>query len=295
VCCGKESSGKRVANSAHLSPIAMIIWGLIINERIGQERQGVGMKYTLKILGETGGVALLLSGQTGHRWAGRSVLFSFCGSSEKAEDGLGVILRSLLIGVVATFGEDSQLAPWKKAVKSSGLFHSKDRAPVGIEHQGGAAYGRQDRPQIKIARSVSAAVLGKLIVTTLSRRPVPINHLGLQHGIQIRKIAYKPVPVEVGHRNLAIALSAGDRQGFNLPRIFAGIVNPHDTAFTLSNQMAFFDTQFLLDDPQLLHAFRPIAIALIKLPEIFPRFGSPKAPAVKHHDPVTFRYKGRFK
>jgi hypothetical protein len=93
--------------------------GLIINERIGQERQGVGMMYTLEILGETGGIALLLLGQTGHGRAGRSVLFSLCGSLEKVQDSAGIILRSLLIGVVAAFGEDSQLASWKVAVKSS--------------------------------------------------------------------------------------------------------------------------------------------------------------------------------
>jgi hypothetical protein len=115
----RESSGKRVADSTHLSSIATIIWGLIINEGIGQERQGVGMKYTIEILGETGGIALLLLGQTGHGRARRSVLFSLCGSPQEAQDGAGIILRSLVIGVVAAFGEDSQLAPWKVAVKSS--------------------------------------------------------------------------------------------------------------------------------------------------------------------------------
>jgi hypothetical protein len=47
------------------------------------------------------------------------VLFSFFGSLEKVQDGAGIIFRSLLIGIVAAFGKDSQLAPWKVAVESS--------------------------------------------------------------------------------------------------------------------------------------------------------------------------------
>ena len=50
---------------------------------------------------------------------GHLIRFSFFGSPEKVQDGAGIILRSLLIGVVATFGEDSQLAPWKVSVESS--------------------------------------------------------------------------------------------------------------------------------------------------------------------------------
>jgi hypothetical protein len=199
------------------------------------------MKYILAILGETGGAGLLLSGQTGHGRAGRSVLFSLCGSPEKVQDGVDIILRSLLIGVVAAFGKNRQLAPRKAAVKSCGLFHVEDGAPVGIEHQGGTAHGRQDRPKIKIVRSVSSAILGKLIVMTLCRCPVPIHHLDLQPGVQISKFVYKPVPVELSHGNLAITLGAGNSQGFNLLGIFNGIVNTYDTAFALSNQMAFFD------------------------------------------------------
>ena len=66
----------------------------------------------------SGGVGLLLSGQTGHGRADHLVLFSLFGSLEKVQDGAGIILRSLLIGVVAAFGEDRQLAPWKVAVES---------------------------------------------------------------------------------------------------------------------------------------------------------------------------------
>ena len=207
----------------------------MITEGIKEEKQGHGMKDTPKVLGETGGMDLPFSGQTGHGRARRSVLFSFCGSPEKVQDGAGIILRSLVIGVVAAFGEDSQLTPWKVTVKSSGLFHAKDGAAVRIEHQGGTAHGRQDRPKIKIVRSVSAAILGKLIIMTLCHRAVPINHLGLQPWVQISKIVYKPVPVELSHGNLAITLGAGSSQGFNLLGICNGIVNTHDTAFTLSN------------------------------------------------------------
>jgi hypothetical protein len=57
--------------------------------------------------------------------------------------------------------------------------------------------------------------------------------------------------------------------------------------------MTFFDAQFLLYDPELFHAFRPVAIAFIKLLEMIPVFRSPKAPAVKHDDPITLRHKGR--
>jgi molybdopterin biosynthesis enzyme MoaB len=84
-----------------------MIWELMMSEGIKQERQCAGMNGTLKILGETGGVRLLLSGQTGHGRAGHSVLFSLRGSPEKVQDGADIILRSLLIGVVATFGENS--------------------------------------------------------------------------------------------------------------------------------------------------------------------------------------------
>ena len=108
------------------------------------------MKDTPKVLGETGGMDLPFSRQTGHRRTGHWVLFSLCASPEKVQDGSDIILRSLLIGVVAAFGEDSQLTPWKVTVKSSGLFHAKDGAAVWIEHQGWAAHGRQDRPQVKI-------------------------------------------------------------------------------------------------------------------------------------------------
>ena len=91
----------------------------MITEGNKQKRQSAGMKDTLRILGETGGVGLLLSGQTGHGWAGHLVLFSLCSSPEKVQDGAGIILRSLLIDVVSAFGEDSQLAPWKVSVESS--------------------------------------------------------------------------------------------------------------------------------------------------------------------------------
>ena len=66
-----------------------------------------------------GGVGLLLSGQTGHGWTSHLVLFSLCGSPEKIQDGVGIILWPLFIGVVSAFGEDSQLAPRKVAVKGS--------------------------------------------------------------------------------------------------------------------------------------------------------------------------------
>ena len=64
-------------------------------------------------------VGLLLSGQTGHGRAGRLVLLSLCGSPKKVQDGADIIFWPLLIGVVAALGEDSQLAPWKVAVKGS--------------------------------------------------------------------------------------------------------------------------------------------------------------------------------
>ena len=79
----------------------------MITEGIKEEKQGHGMKETPKVLGETGGMDLPFSGQTGHGRAGRSVLFSLCGSPQKVQDGAGIILRSLVIGVVAAFGEDS--------------------------------------------------------------------------------------------------------------------------------------------------------------------------------------------
>ncbi len=66
--------------------------------------------------------------------------FSPCRPSEKVQDSADVILRALLIGVVAAFGEDSQLPPRKVAVKGKGLFDVKDGAAVGIENEGGTAH-----------------------------------------------------------------------------------------------------------------------------------------------------------
>ena len=79
-----------------------------------------GTKDALRIPGKNGrGVGLSLSGQTGHGRAGHLVLISLCGSPEKVQHSAGIILRSLLIGVVAAFREDSKLAPWQVAVKSN--------------------------------------------------------------------------------------------------------------------------------------------------------------------------------
>src|SRR5512135_2460370 len=93
-------------------------------------------------------ITFIRSGQARHGRADRSILLSLCGSPQKIQNRARIIFRSLLVRVVAASGEDSQLAPWKVAVKSSGLFHVKDRAAVRIEHQRWAAYRRQDGPQI---------------------------------------------------------------------------------------------------------------------------------------------------
>jgi len=53
----------------------------------------------------------------------RSVLL--CGFLEKVQDGAGIILRSLLIGVVAAFGEDSQTRPVEEGGKKQWMLHVK--------------------------------------------------------------------------------------------------------------------------------------------------------------------------